>query len=79
MLSNLGKVIVTTWEAFYISNGLMPAVGELTMLNRLLIVPGVEHEMLKILVVLRTRGSMVLQESRIMSRGVTVQRMSLFT
>ena len=27
------------------SNGLMPAPGELMMLNRLLIVPGVEHAM----------------------------------
>ena len=54
------------------SNGLMPAARELTMLNRLLIVPGVAHAMLNIgvnlcLLVLRSRGSMVLQGSRIMS------------
>ena len=47
------------------SNGLMPAAKEL-------IVPGVEHAMLNIVVnsylfVLRPRGSMVLQVSRIMS------------
>ena len=30
------------------SNGLMPAAGDLMMLNRLLIVPGVEHAMLNI-------------------------------
>ena len=50
------------------SNGLMPAAGELMMLNRLLIVPGVEHAMQNIgvnlcLLILRTRGSMVLQGS----------------
>ena len=54
------------------SNGLMPATGGLMMLNRLLIVPGVEHSMLNIgvnlcLLVLRSRGSMVLHESHIMS------------
>ena len=53
-------------------NGLMPAAGKLMMLNRLLIVPGVEHAMWNIgvnlcLLVLRPRGSMVLQGSRIMS------------
>ena len=54
------------------SNGLMPATGELMILNRLLIVPLVEHAMLNIevnlcLLVLRPRESMVLQGSRIMS------------
>ena len=61
------------------SIGLMPAAGELMMLNRLLIVPSVENAMLIIvanlcLLVLRPRGpmtriylSMVLQESRIMN------------
>ena len=54
------------------SNDLMPAAGELTVLNRLLIVPGVEHVLWNIgvnlcLLVLRPRGSMVLQGSRIMS------------
>ena len=54
------------------SNGLMPAAGDLTMLSRLLIEPGVEHAMRNIgvnlcLIVLRSRGSMVLQGSRIMS------------
>ena len=53
------------------SNGLMPAAGELMILNRLLIVPGVEHAMQNIgvnfcLLVLRPRGSMVLQGNRIM-------------
>ena len=52
------------------SNGLMPAAGELMMQNGLLITPGVEHQMRNIVVnlcllVLRRRGSMVLQESRI--------------
>ena len=54
------------------SNGLMPASGELMLLNRMLIMPGVEHAMRNIgvnlcLLVLRHRGSMVLQGSRIMS------------
>ena len=54
------------------SNGLMPAARELMMLDRLLIVPGVGHAMLNIggnlcLLVLRPRGSMVLQGSLIMS------------
>ena len=49
------------------SIGLMPAAGELIMLNRSLIVPGVEHAMLNIgvnlcLLVLRPRGSMESQE-----------------
>ena len=53
------------------SNGLMPPAEELMMLNRLLIVPGEEHAMLNIgvnlcLLVLRPRGSMVLQGNRIM-------------
>ena len=44
-------------------NGLMPAAGELMMLNGVLIVPGVEHAMRNIkvnlcLLVLRPRGSM---------------------
>ena len=54
------------------SNGLMLAARELMMLNRLFIVPGVEHAMWNIgvnlcLPVLRPRGSIVLQGSRIMS------------
>ena len=53
------------------SNRLMPDAGELMMLNILHIVPGVEHAMLDIginlcLRVLRPRGSMMLQGSRIM-------------
>ena len=49
------------------SNGLMPAAGELMMLNRVLIVPGVEHAMRNIgvnlcLPVLRPRESMVRKE-----------------
>ena len=53
-------------------NGLMPATGELMLINRLLIVPGVEHTMLNIdvnlcLLVLRTRGSVVLKGSSIMN------------
>ena len=53
------------------SNGLMPAAGELMMLNRLLIMPGVEHAMWNIgvnlfLFMLRPRGFMVLQGRRIM-------------
>ena len=51
---------------------MMAAGGELMMLNRLLIVPGVEHAMLTIefdlcLLLLRPRGSRVLPESHIMS------------
>ena len=51
---------------------LMPAARELMMLNRLLIVPGVEHAMLNIganlcFLVLRPRGSMVLHGSLIMN------------
>ena len=54
------------------SNGLMPAAGERMMLKRLLIVLGVEHANRNIgvnlcLLVLRPRGSMVLQGSLIMS------------
>ena len=55
------------------SNGLMPAAGELMMLNRQLIVAGVvEHAMLNIgdqfvHARARTRGPTVLQESRIKS------------
>ena len=54
------------------SNSLIPAVGEFMMLNRLLTVPDIEHAMVNIginlcLLVLRPRGSMVLQGSRIMS------------
>ena len=53
-------------------NGWMPAARELMMVNRLVIMPGVEHAMSNIgvnlcLVVLRPKGSMVLEESRIMS------------
>ena len=52
------------------SNGLMPAARELTMLNRLLIVSGVEHAMLNIgvnlgLLILRPRGCIVLQGSHL--------------
>ena len=48
------------------NNGLMPAAGELMMLSRLLIMPGVEQAVQSIgvdlcLLVLRPRGSMVLQ------------------
>ena len=48
------------------SNDLMPATRELIILNRQLIVPGVEYATLNIginlcLLVLRPRGSMVLQ------------------
>ena len=55
-----------------ISNGLMPAAGELMMLSRLLIMPGAEHAVQIIgvdlcLLVLRPRGSMVLQVCRIMN------------
>ena len=58
-------------------NGLMSASGELMMLNRLLIVPGVEHAVRNIqvnlcLLVLRHRGSMVLQGSCIMSAPVVL-------
>ena len=54
------------------NNSFMPAAAELIMLNRLLIMPGVEHEMLNIwvnlcLLLLRPKGSMVLQGSRITS------------
>ena len=61
-----------------ISNGLMPAVGEIMMLNRLFIVPSVEHALRNIgvnlfLLVLRPRGSMVLQEIRIMSPPIILR------
>ena len=54
------------------SNGLMPAAREPMMLSRLLIMPVVEHAMMMIsinscLLVLRPRGSMVLQEKRTMN------------
>ena len=54
------------------SNGLMSAAGELMMRSRLLIVHGVEHAVQIIgvdlcLLVLRPRGSMVLQGSDIMN------------
>ena len=57
------------------SNGLMPAAGELMMLNRLLIVPGIEHTMRNIwvnfwLLVLRPRGSLVLQVSCMSAPGI---------
>ena len=59
------------------SNFLMPAAGELMMLNRLLIVPDVGHAMQNVgvnlsLLVLRPRGSMVLQGSHIMSTPGTL-------
>ena len=52
------------------NNGLMPAAGELMMLSGLLIMPGIEHAVQIIgvdlcLLVLRPRGSMVLQGSQI--------------
>ena len=55
-----------------VSNGLMPAAGELMMLIRLLIMPSVEHAVQIIGVnlcsfVLRPRGSMVLQGSHTMN------------
>ena len=54
------------------SNVLMPAAGELMMLNRLLIVPCVQHAMWNIgvnlcLLLLMHRGTMVLQGSPIMN------------
>ena len=54
------------------SNVLMPAVGELMMINRLLIMPGAEHAVQIIgvdlcLLVLRHRGSVVLQGTYIMN------------
>ena len=54
------------------SNGLMPAAGELMMLSRLLILPGEEHAVQIIdvdlcFLVLRPRLSMVLEESHIMN------------
>ena len=54
------------------SNGLIPSTIELMMLNRLLIMPGVEPAMLNIevnlcLLVLRPKGTMVLQGSRIIN------------
>ena len=55
-----------------ISNSLMTAARELMMLSRLLIMPGVEHAVHIIgvylcLLMLRPRGSMVLQGSQIMN------------
>ena len=58
------------------SNGLMTAAGELMMISRLFVVPGVEHAVQIIgvdlcLLVLRPRGSMVLQGSHTMNaRGI---------
>ena len=54
------------------STGLMAAAGELMMLSRLLIMPGVDHAVQIInvdlcLLVLRPRRSMVLQGSHIMN------------
>ena len=52
------------------SNGMMPAAGELMMLSRRPIMPGVEHQISVVdlcLLVLRPRGSMVLQGSNIMN------------
>ena len=54
-------------------NGLMPAVGVLMMLSRLLIVPGVEHAVQTIEVnlcshILQPRGSMVLQGRHIINQ-----------
>ena len=53
-------------------NDLMPVAGELMMLRRLLIMHGLEHAVQitvvdLFLLVLRPRGSMVLQESHIMN------------
>ena len=70
----IGRYVCTTLlRKLETSNGFMPAAGELMMLHRLLIVPGVEHVMLNIgvnlcLLVLRPREFMVLQGSCIMSR-----------
>ena len=54
------------------SNGLKPAARELIMLSRLLIIPGVEHavkiiEVNLYFLMLRPRGSMVLQESHMIN------------
>ena len=54
------------------SNGLMPAAGELMMLFKLLIMSGVEHAVQirgvdLCLLVLRPKGSMVLQGFHIMN------------
>ena len=54
------------------SNGLMPAAGELKMLRRLLIMPGVEHAVQingvdLCLLMMRPRGSMVLQGRHIIN------------
>ena len=55
------------------SNGLNPAAGELMMLSRLLIVPGIEHTVQIIGVNLcslvpNLKGSMVLQKSHAMNK-----------
>ena len=63
---------------------LMSAAGELMMLSRLLIVPGIEHAVLIVtfdlcLLVLRPKGSMVLQGSHIMNTSGTLYARYLFT
>ena len=70
----IGRYVPTTvlCSRSGVSNGLMPAARELMMLNRLLILLGVEHAMQNsgvnlCLLVLRPRGFMVLQWSCIMS------------
>ena len=67
----IGRLVPTTGIKPTTSNGLMPADRELMMLSRQLVVPGVELTMQIIgvdlcLLVLRPRGSMVLQGSHIM-------------
>ena len=67
-----------------ISNDLMPAAGELMMLSRLLVVPGVEHAVQIIGVnlcslVLMPRASTVLQGSQIMNNQEYSEAFHLFT
>ena len=64
------------------SNGLMPAAGKLMTLSRMLIIPGLEHTAQIIgvdlcLLVLRPRGSMVLQGSHIMNAPEILRSTSL--
>ena len=70
----IGRIVPTLFCVVDLdtSNGLKPAARELVMINRLLIVPGKEHAMQIIyvdlcLLVLRPRGSIVLQGSHIMN------------
>ena len=62
----------------------MPAAGELVMLSRQFVVPGVEHALQIIgvdlcLLLLRLKGSIVLQESRIMNTPGIVEALHLFS